>query len=113
MDVVPVTSSEALQMFLKSLEEKEKKEFKQIDEDDIFKFHHTWGREMRNAWSMSEKNTPLVNCFKTMGITHPDDMSTIILRSAHRQLNKQPIKLTDQIKKHQEYWMKHIGKKMP
>ena len=61
---------------------------------------------------MWEKDTPLVNSFKVMGISHPDDMSGIILRSAHRKLNNKPIKLSEQVKKYQEYWMNEIGKKM-
>jgi hypothetical protein len=40
-------------------------------------------------------------------------MSGIVLRSAHRQLNKRPIKLQEQVKLYQDYWMKEIGKKMP
>lgn len=113
MDRVPSTVAEALQMFLKALTDEEKKALEEIGEDDISLFHHTWGQDMRNDWSMLEKNTPLVNSFNVIGISHADDMSGIILRSAHRQLNKKPIKLNEQVKQFQEYWMKEIGKKMP
>ena len=113
MDKVPVSASEALQMFIKALTEEEKIALKEVEEDQIALFHFTWGQDMRNDWSMWEKDTLLVNSFKIIGITHPDDMSGIILRSAHRQLNKKPIKLNEQVKAYQEYWMKEIGKKMP
>ena len=112
MDKVPLSASEALQMFLEALTDEEKKALKEIEEDHIALFHHTWGQEIRNDWSMWEKDTPLVNSFKVMGISHPDDMSGIILRSAHRKLNNKPIKLSEQVKKYQEYWMNEIGKKM-
>jgi hypothetical protein len=113
LDVVPVSVSESLQMFLEALTEEEKKALKEIGEDDIALFHFTWGQDIRNEWSMWEKDTPLVNSFKTLGITHADDMSGIILKSAHRQLNKKPIKLNEQVKQFQNYWMTEIGKKMP
>ncbi len=113
LDSVPSSVSEALQMFLKSLDDEEKKALKEIEEDQISLFHFTWGQDMRNDWSMFEKDTLLVNSFKSIGITHPDDMSGIILRSAHRQLNKKPIKLNEQVKQYQEYWVKEVGKKMP
>lgn len=112
MDKVPSSASEALQMFLKSLTDEEKKTLKEIEED-ISVFHHSWGEYIRNEWSMLEKDTPLVRSFNMMGITHADDMSGIILRSAYNLLNKKPIKLNEQIKNIQNYWMKEIGKKMP
>lgn len=113
LDKVPVSASEATQMFLKALTEEEKKALKEIGENDIALFHFTWGQDMRNEWSMWEKNTPLVNSFKETGITHADDMSGIILKSAHRILNKKPVKLDEQIEHYQNYWINEIGKKMP
>lgn len=113
LDSVPSSVSEALKMFIEALTDEEKKALKEIEEDQIAIFHHTWGDEIRNQWSMFEKDTLLVNSFKVVGITHADDMSGIILKSAHRQLNKKPIKLAEQIKQYQDYWMKEIGKKMP
>lgn len=113
MDKVPLSTSEALHMFLEALTEEEKITLKEVEENQIALFHHTLGQDIRNEWSMWEKNTPLVNSFQTIGITHPDDMSGIILTSAHRHLNKKPIKLQEQVKSYQDYWMKEIGKKMP
>ena len=113
MDAVPLTATEALVMFVAALTNEEKKALKEVEETHIALFHHTWGQDIRNAWSMWEKDTPLVNSFKQLGITHPDDMSEIVMTCAWRQLNKKPIKLQDQIKSHQEYWIKEIGKPMP
>lgn len=113
MDSVPASVSEAFQMFLKALTDEEKKALKEVEEEDISVFHHSWGQDIRNDWSMWEKDTPLVKSFNVMGISHADDMSGIILKSAHRQLNKKPIKLNEQVKEYQDYWMKEIGKKMP
>lgn len=113
LDKVPFTVIEALQMFLAALTDEEKSALKEIEENQIAIFHHTLGEDIRNNWSMWEENTPLVNSFKQIGITHADDMSGIILVSAWRQLNKKAIKLQEQVKTYQEYWLKEIGKKMP
>jgi len=113
LDSVPSTVSESIKMFLSSLSDEERKTLCDIDENDISIFHHSWGQDLRNNWSLWEENTPLVNSFQKIGITHADDMSGIILVSAHRQLNKKPVKLTEQVNQYQEYWMKEIGKRMP
>lgn len=113
LDKVPLTCSEALNMFLGALEPDERKTFVDMKEEDISLFHHSLGEEIRNMWSLWEKDTPLVNNFKLFGITHPDDMSNIILTSAWRTLHKKPLKLQEQIKYFQDFWMKEIGKKMP
>lgn len=112
-DSVPPTANEALQMFIKALDDNEKKAFKEVDEDQICIFHHTLGQDIRNDWSMDVKNTPLTNDFKTLGITHSDDMSNILLTSAHRHFKKKPLRLQEQIHDIQEYWKKEIGKPMP
>lgn len=112
-DKVPSTPSEALQMFISALTDEEKRALKDIDENQIAIFHHTWGQDIRENWSMWEPETILWNSFKSMGITHADDMSKIILVSAYRTLHGNPIKLKEQINKYQDYWQKEIGKPMP
>ena len=113
MDKVPLTSTEALRMFLAALDDDEKKTLKEVDEDQTSLFHHSWGAYLRNNWSMLEKDTPLVNNFKAMGITHPDDMSNILMTSAWRTLNKKPLKVAEQVKSYQDYWQKEIGRPIP
>jgi len=113
LDKVPSTATEALQMFVEALDDEEKQALKDVKEDQVAIFHNSIGQDIRNNWSMWVKDTPLVNNFKLLGITHPDDMSAIILTSAHRLLHKKPIKLKEQITYYQEYWKKEIGKPMP
>lgn len=113
LDKVPLTASEALQMFIAALTDEEKKTIMDLKEDDLALFHHSLGEEIRVMWSMNEANTPLVNSFKLIGITHPEDMSGIIINSTWRQLHKKPIKLKEQVEHYQNYWLKEIGKKMP
>lgn len=113
MDSVPLTINSSIEMFISSLDNDEKKTLIDAGEDNIALFHHHWGRDIRNLWSMWEKNTPLVNDFKKIGITHPDDMSAIIMVSAIRKINNKPVKLKEQAESFKKYWLKEIGKEMP
>lgn len=69
-------------------------------ESEIILLHHTLGRKLRNQWSLWTEST-LKEYFKNLGITHPDDMSEIILTSFHRHLNGLPLNLENQIQKYQ------------
>lgn len=69
-------------------------------ESEIISLHHTLGRKLRNQWGLWTKST-LKEYFKNLGITHPDDMSGIILTSFHRHLNGLPLNLENQIQKYQ------------
>lgn len=113
LDKVPLTPAESLSMFMSALTDDEKKALHDVKEDQIALFLHSWGAEIKNLWSLTEANIPVTNGYKTMGITHPDDIVNIILLSTHRQLNKNPIKLKEQIQAIQQYWQKEIGKPMP
>lgn len=113
LDKVPLTVPESLDMFLDSLDDNEKKALNDIKEEEVALFLHTWGEEMLSSWSLKDETTVLPMSYKSIGITHPDDMIGIILTSAWRILHKKPVKLKDQVQKYQEYWMKEIGKRMP
>jgi hypothetical protein len=45
--------------------------------------------------------------FNLIGISHADDMSSIISASFHRKLNGKPILLEQQVKFYQNYWKKN------
>jgi len=42
--------------------------------------------------------------FNDIGISHPDDMSGIILKSYYRRLNNLDIELKKQVDNYQKYW---------
>ena len=65
--------------------------------------HHTLGRYIRNRWSLWHK-TKLTGWFNKRGITHPDDMSGIIITSYWRQQHREPIRLDVQIQHYKDYW---------
>lgn len=67
--------------------------------------HLGFGMWMRNNWQLWG-GSRLSKYFNEMGITHPDDMSGIILNSYHRYLNDSEIKLDEQIQPYKAYWEK-------
>lgn len=80
--------------------------FKTGDENTVVGgAHRGLGMWLRNNWGLWS-GSRLAVYFKQIGLTHPDDMSTIILRSYHRRLNGKDIQLEQQIDYYQDYWKK-------
>lgn len=77
-------------------------------EHDMVQYHFGLGRWMRNNWGLWQGGA-LAKHFRGLGVTHPDDMSGIILDSYWRQLHDRPIDLPQQILSHQEYWEAHAS----
>lgn len=65
--------------------------------------HHGIGRILRNEWRLWSKS-PLSDYFNGHGITHADDMSSMILTSFHRKRNDKKIKFTEQIRIFKNFW---------
>ncbi len=78
--------------------------FAKMDEEKAMgTAHHGIGRVLRNELELWGKNK-LTEYFKRKGISHPDDMSGILLTSFHRRLNNKDICLEGQIETYIEYW---------
>jgi hypothetical protein len=67
-------------------------------EADMIQYHFTLGMHLRNRWGLWS-GSRLAKWFKNKGVSHPDDMSGIVLTSFWRHLNSRPIALDEQIKK--------------
>lgn len=63
---------------------------KEGSEERASGFHHGFGTWLRNNWGLWHGSV-LSEWFNARGITHPDDMSSIILDSYWRHLNNLPI----------------------
>lgn len=74
------------------------------EEDAVTELHFGTGMWIRNNWVHGDRDTALSNYFKDLGIYAPDDISTIILTSLHRTLNKKDIALNKQIETYKAYW---------
>lgn len=80
-------------------------EFKNTAEDNAVTEHHFGtGSWIRNNWIHGDRDTTLTNYFHSLGIFHPDDISSIILTSLHRTLNQRDIQLNKQVEKYKAYW---------
>lgn len=85
----------------------DKQKFKETDEESAtVMLHFGTGMYLRNNWGLWDSNSQLCKYFKSIGIFHPDDMSSIILTSFHRHLNNKDIDLQGQIKYYKDYWNK-------
>jgi hypothetical protein len=83
-----------------------KLKMKKLTENEFSsRLHLGFGMWMRNNWQLWG-GSRLSKYFNDKGIHHPDDISGIILDSYYRNLNKQEIKLEEQIKYYQDYWEK-------
>ncbi len=80
------------------LTEADKDTIRSMQEDDFATSQHfSLGLYIRNNWGLWSKKE-LFHFFDSLGVTHPDDMSGLILVSYHRHLNNQEIDLEGQIK---------------
>jgi hypothetical protein len=83
-------------------------------EEELFDLnmgHMGLGMYLRNYWGLWI-GSRLAQYFADMDVTHPDDMSGIILDSYKAYLRNEPYDLKGAVKKHQEYWKKIQEKEM-
>jgi hypothetical protein len=78
-------------------------DWKNIDEDSMWEYHHGFGTWVRNKFGLWEGGR-LKAVFNLKGIHHADDMSGIILTTLHRRLHGKEIKLEEQVKHYRDFW---------
>ena len=84
-----------------------KMEFKlKPEKEAVFELHHGYGMYMRNGWELWKGNNELSQSFHEIGISHPDDISSIILTSFHRKLNNKDFELEKQVQFYKDFWKK-------
>lgn len=111
----PANLSECFDVLEEILNDSEDKEwFESSSEEEILNStHHALGEWIRDNWSLWDKNASLYQHFYKMGLWHPDDISTFILRSYHRFVNKKELELSNQITRYIEYWKEYQKKYGP
>lgn len=102
--VVPNTLEEAFAELSKS---EGVDTFASEPESDVNSYHNSLGRFLRNEWGLWQGTNPLCLFFYSIGIKHADDMSSIILTSLHRHINKKDINLKEQVKFYWKHWLEH------
>jgi hypothetical protein len=104
MSLIPKTLDEAVEQLAAVMSINDYQALMNGSEADLPSWHNDLGRWIRNNWKLWELNSDLVNHFNLLKIWHADDMSSIILRSAHRKYHNKPIELDLQIKHYKDYW---------
>jgi len=102
---IPENLEDCFVQLKKLLKPEDIEKMKTGTEDDMSQYHFGLGMGMRNEWGLWG-GSRLAKWFNAQGITHPDDMSGIILDSFWRHLNGKPINLEQQVKYYQDYWKK-------
>lgn len=100
----PKNLNEAVAQLHKMYDDSAKQKLRSMTEREFMvNTHFGLGMWIRNNWGLWRGQT-LADYFNSIGIFHPDDMSAIILKSFHRDLNGKNWEVDDQIKSYQEYW---------
>jgi hypothetical protein len=104
--ILPENLEEAISYFENTWSESQKEDFRKLPEDSaVAQFHFSVGLWIRNNWIRNEENPSLKNYFNSIGVSHPDDISSIILTSLHRKLNNKEIDLNGQVESYKAYWV--------
>ena len=101
---VPQDLEDALTELAKLLPPEQILELQDLSETEICQSSHfTLGAWMRSYWGLWS-GSRLCAFFQSLGITHADDMTQIILASFWRRLNKKPLRLSSLVEGRQIYW---------
>lgn len=104
---IPKNLDETFTELSKLINAKNKSNFLKNDEKEFLSSQHFGlGKYIRNEWGLWKKSR-LYLWFKEKGITHPDDISAIILKHYYRKNNKNEFSLENEIIYYQEYWNKN------
>ena len=102
---LPKNLDETLLYFQQQWTKAELEKFKNTPEQDaVAELHLGTGMWIRNNWIHGDRDTALTNYFHSLGIFHPDDISSIILTSLHRTLNGKDIQIDKQVESYKAYW---------
>lgn len=102
---LPKNLDEAVLYFQQQWTQSELDNFKSKPEREaVIELHRDTGMWIRNNWIHGDRDTSLRNYFKDLGIYAPEDISSIILTSLHRTLNKKDIELDKQVETYKAYW---------
>lgn len=86
------------------LKRTEKRKLLKMSEDEFLSSQHfTLGKYIRNEWGLW-KYSRLYDYFKRNQLTHPDDISTVILKYYYRKEKNQEFNLNEEVEYYKDYW---------
>lgn len=96
------------------LEEHYRDIFLMTDYNELWSYHNTLGRWIRNNWGLwrdeefikryGGEKSPLREHLVNMGFTHADDMSSVIVESFWYKIRNMEYDFIEKIKMYKEYW---------
>lgn len=101
--MIPKTYSECQEALNKELNPASQIEFMQLTRKELNRTHHGLGQWIRNNWGLWAGG-PLFQDMKTLGFTHPDDMSGTIIKEYWLYLNKLPSEIAQDIEIYNKHW---------
>ena len=94
---IPKDLVNAFEELNRLIEPQAKATFKAATEDEVVhKLFFSLGRWISQKWGFYE-GSRLSHYLKTLGVTHPEDMSQVVIVSYHRYLLKNPLDIKAQI----------------
>lgn len=103
LDKVPKTLEECVELIILDMSV-EDREFMKCNDSGVL--HMSFGRWLRNNWSLWDRETMLVQWFvNTLGIVHADDLSSCILEAVRYKLRGQPFDAEKHVLKYKTHWM--------
>lgn len=85
----PKTLDGAVINILSLMDDESKNKVRQMAKNDLIKFHHSWGRGIRNSFGLWKGNKELIvsSCGQ---YCHPDEASMKIIEAVWIKLNEKP-----------------------
>ena len=103
-DTVPINLDESVD-FLKNNLETDDLEFIKDENSNATQCHFSLGMSLRNEWSLFEKDSHLVNWFKTTyGIEHAYDISGMILDCLWQDIRGLPRRDKELAERYKKHW---------
>lgn len=101
----PENLDEAVQILLDRVGEDAVMTVKDLTEREFMgTVHHFLGMSVRNSWELWYNEKPICKWFTSIGITHGDDRSGIILSALYCKMTNKEFDLTAHVHKCQEHW---------
>lgn len=101
--MIPNNLDECFAALNKMLSESELDDIRTMDELQLSSLHHGLGQWIRNNWGLWAGGT-LAKYFNNLGLSHPDDMSGLIITTFWHHLKGEPLGIDREIKKYQDFW---------
>ena len=103
-DVVPSSLDHAVDIIVAGLSADDVEFF---ETESTTRAHHEGGRFLRNTWSLWDKESHLVQWFRThLGISHADDISSVILVAVQARVIGIKFYPTPMLDRFREHWAK-------